>query len=211
MNMKNIKKERLAEFIGILLGDGSLSLKSNNPTSINRLKITLNSKDDIQYLSYIKNLILELFNAEPNIKFRKNENTVDVFLFKKEIIEYLVNEVGLKLSPKWNNATIPSSFNSKHMGLHVLRGYFDTDGCLATTNNNGTIYPRLEMKICPSPMQKQFIETLKTHNFKFGVYSIGRGEVRIQLNGKKQLKKWLESVGFSNIKHGNKIKRFFKS
>ena len=40
-NMNN-----LAELTGILLGDGSLSLKDNNLKSINRLKITLNSQSD---------------------------------------------------------------------------------------------------------------------------------------------------------------------
>jgi len=40
-NMKN-----LGELTGILLRDGSLSLKDNNLKSINRLKITLNSQSD---------------------------------------------------------------------------------------------------------------------------------------------------------------------
>ena len=89
-----------------------------------------------------------------------------------------------------------------------MRGYFDTDGCVVTANNNGICYPRLEMKVCPSPMQKQFVEILKKHNFRFGVYNIGKGKVRIQLNGKAQLTKWVRLVGFSNKKHADKIKRF---
>ena len=86
------------------------------------------------------------------------------------------------------------------LGKYVLRGYFDTDGCVAITNNNGTIYPRLEMKIMPSPMKQQLQELLNMYGFKYGVYEIGRGEVRIQMNGKKQLEKWKKEIGFSNKK-----------
>ncbi len=36
---------------------------------------------------------------------------------------------------------------------------------------------------------------------------ISYGEVRIQMNGKKMLSKWIEKIGFSNSKHSRKIKR----
>ncbi len=206
-----IKKEcQIAELIGILLGDGSLSLREYNPTSINRLKITLNSKDDLEYVSYVTSLLECLFKTKPLVRFRSNENTVDILIFKKEVIKYVIEELGLKLSPKWNNAIIPQSYNSKELGLFVIRGYFDTDGCLVTTNNNGIIYPRLEMKVCPSPMQCQFIQLLKNYDFNIGVYQIGRGEVRIQMNGKKELHKWVKLIGFSNPKHSKKLVRFIR-
>ena len=201
--------KKLAEFVGILLGDGSLCLKDGKVNTNNRLKITLNKKDDAQYIIYVKNLIKELFEIEPIIKPRNyEENTTDIFLFKKEIILFLTNETGLKLSPKWDRAVIPKKFLTNSLELNVLRGYFDTDGSLVTTNNNGTIYPRLEMKVCPSPMQSQFISMLRKHDFNFGAYQIGKGKVRIQLNGKVQLKRWLELIGFSNEKHMKKITRF---
>ena len=208
MNSTKINIKNLAELIGILLGDGSLSLREINPNLTNRLKISFNSKDDSPYIFYVRSLLKKLFNVEPQLKFRKNENTADLFIYKKDIILYLINEMGLRLSPKWNNALIPKKFMSNNLDLFVLKGYFDTDGCLVTTNNNGIIYPRLEMKICPSPMQEQFIGILKKYNFNFGIYQIGRGKIRIQMNGKRQLEKWIKLVGFSNQKHSNKIKRF---
>ena len=192
-------KNKLAEFIGIMLGDGYFSN--------NRLKISFNSKEDLKYINYVKKLIQNLFDVEPILKFRKNENTAELFLFKRKILE-LLSDKGLKYSPKWDNAIIPRNFTSKKIEKYVLKGYFDTDGCLVTANNNGTIYPRLEMKVCPSPMQNQFIKILKNNNFKFGVYQIGNGKIRIQLNGKKQLKQWVDLVGFGNDKHANKINRF---
>jgi len=203
-----LDNKKLAELIGIVLGDGSISLKEYNPKSNNRLKISFNSKDDKQYILYVKKLLQKLFDVEPKLKYRENENTADLLIFKKEVVLFLVNKINMKLSPKWNRATIPEKFMSNKLDLLILRGYFDTDGCLVTTNNNGIIYPRLEMKISPSPMQKQFINILKKYKFKFGIYDIGKGKVRIQLNGKEQLKKWKKLVGFNNQKHLNKLKRF---
>jgi len=190
----------LAEFVGIMLGDGYFVR--------DRLKITLNSIVDKKYLDYVSNVIFLLFYEKPIIKYRKKENAVDVFLFKRKVLNYM-SKLGLVYSPKWKRAKIPSKFLK--FGTNVLRGYFDTDGCVVVTNNNGTIYPRLEMKICPSPMQKQFIEILSKCDFKFGVYDIGDGKVRIQMNGKKQLRKWLDIVGFGNEKHLIKALKFVKN
>ena len=200
--------KKLAEFIGILLGDGCLNLNQNNKKTNNRLSIAFNSRDDSEYIFYVKDLIRHLFNIDSILKYRKNENTAYLFIFKKEIIKFLTDEIGLKLSPKWNRAVIPYKFMSDKFKKYVLRGYFDTDGCLVTTNNNGTIYPRLEMKISPSPMQDQFVIILKGYGFNFGTYKIGKGKVRVQMNGKKELDKWIRLVGFSNKKHIDKIKRF---
>lgn len=199
MDLRN-NLSKFAEISGILLGDGSIS-----PT---RIKISFNSRDDKDFIFYVKNLLNKLFEVEPILKYRKNENTADLFIFRRNIIQFVLNGVGLKLSPKWNKAVIPSKFMLNKLDLLVLRGYFDTDGCLVTTNNNGLVYPRLEMKICPSPMQSQFIKILKKYSFRFGVYKIGRGKIRVQLNGKDQLRLWLKLVGFSNKKHLDKVKRF---
>jgi len=189
---------KLAELIGIILGDGYI--KRNK-----EIKISLNSKDDLEYLYYIRNIIFELFNYQTPINFRKGENTVDLRITKRKIVNYFLEE-GLKESPKWNKAEIPKKF-SKY-DKFVLRGLFDTDGCLVLTNNNGTLYPRLEIKICPSPMQNQVIEILKKYNFRFGVYQIGKGQVRIQMNGRNQLEKWMSIINFSNQKHMNKYKKY---
>lgn len=196
--------EKLAEFIGIMLGDGSLSSK--------RLKITLNATEDAEYAYYISELVQDIFLINPILKKRNYEpNTLDLFIFKRKVIRYLINKVGLIESPKWNRAVIPPKFfsNSRLANL-VIRGYFDTDGCVVITNNNGTLYPRLEMKVCPSPMQAQFIKILKNQGFKFGAYKIGKGKVRIQLNGVAELKKWNNIIGFSNKRNFKKANLFLK-
>lgn len=212
MKITHLNNKYLAEIIGILLGDGSIGVyKCRNEKKISiqhRVKITLNSKDDLQYSFYIQELIKNLFGIKTLRRFRSNENTFDILSFNKEFLQFLTNDIGLVLSPKWERARIPDFCFRHNLELQVLKGYFDTDGCIAIVNNNGTIYPRLEMKVCPSPMQKQFLEILRKYNFRFGAYKIGKGKVRIQLNGVQELRKWCKLIGFSNKKNIERAKQF---
>lgn len=57
-------------------------------------------------------------------------------------------------------------------------------------------------------MQNQFIDILKRRGFRFQVNDIGKGKVRLRLNGKKQVDKWNEEIGFSNPKHVKKLLNF---
>lgn len=199
--------EKFAELVGIILGDGSLSKYSK----INhyRLKVTLDSRES-EYIQYVMNLLYDLFDIMPKLKIRTDENTADLMIFNRAIITSLNEDFGLAWSPKWNRAIIPDFCLNSQLDIHVLRGYFDTDGCVVLTNNNGTPYVRLEMKISPSPMQKQFIEILKKYLFRFGVYNIGDGKVRIQLNGKQQLIKWINLISFHNQRHLTKVRNYLQ-
>ena len=196
-------KNKLAEFVGIMLGDGYLGYPK--PW---RMKISFNSVDDKEYLKIVNQLLIELFDTKTIIKHRSNQKVSEIYIFKREILRHLVNNVGLIPSPKWERARIPEWVFRENLEKLVLRGYFDTDGSVVITNNNGTRYPRLEMKISPSPMQEEFIKIVKTLGFRYGVYDIGKGKVRIQINGKDELVKWNNLVGFSNPKHQRKCDSF---
>lgn len=199
-----------AEFIGILLGDGSIGIyeckAGNKIKTQHRVQITLNSVDDRQYIEYVKKLIAELFGIKPNTYWRGGK-TFDIRIFNKELVSFLLNDVGLVRAPKKNRAKIPHMYIGSNLEEDIIRGCFDTDGCVVITNNNGVLYPRLEIKLCQSPMQDQIIGMLKRKGFRFGVYQVGSGEVRVQMNGVSQLKKWIKEIGFSNTKHSNKVKK----
>ena len=133
--------EDLAEFVGIMLGDGYINYPKQP-----RIKISFNSVDDKEYLEFVKNLLGSIFDRKVIVKHRENENTSELYLFNRESIRSIINEIGLIPSPKWKRAKIPSWIFINNLDKFVLRGYFDTDGCVVRTNNNGTLYPRLEMK-----------------------------------------------------------------
>lgn len=202
MKLPQLENKNLAEFIGILLGDGSITRKYQN-----RVQITLN-KNELQYAKYIVRLIKNLFDVEPSIKFRRTENALDIKICKKNIVNFLLDNVGLKQAPKWNRQIVPEIYLKNNLERFILRGYFDTDGSVVITNRkNGNTYPRLEMKISPSPMRNSLIQILNRQNFRFGNYRIDNGRARIQISGVKQIERWLNLIGISNPIQLNRLRK----
>lgn len=209
MEEPELENPRLAEFVGILLGDGCIGeyvcSSGENVKTQRYVKVTL-SGEEKEYAKHVEKLYSELFEVKPVTYRKKHENVIEVRSFRNDIFRFLTKEVGLKTAPKWQRAKIPEKLQSRHK-KDILRGLFDTDGCLVLTDNNGTLYPRLEIKISPSPMQQQVQKILRDLDFNFGSYQIGKGKTRIQMNGKKQLEKWLNEIGFNNQRHLNKLKK----
>ena len=114
----------LAEFVGIMLGDGGI----NNPWQAN---ISMNAVADAFYSKYVEGLIIRLFGVKPAIRKRKERDTLIISLASTTIVDYLVSiglprgnklRAGLKI-PNWilNNPTYSNA---------CVRGLMDTDGCL---------------------------------------------------------------------------------
>ncbi|MEF8880672.1 MAG: LAGLIDADG family homing endonuclease [Candidatus Nanohaloarchaea archaeon] len=211
MKSPELVDKRLAEFVGIMLGDGSVgeyecSDGSGNIKIQRVVKVTI-SKDEQDYADHISDLYQDLFGIEPRRHEKDDENTLDIRCFRKDLFEFMTEEVGLKTAPKKGRAVIPEKYISNDLSNHMLRGLFDTDGSLVLTDNNGTLYPRLEIKISECPMQDQVTELLEEKGFRFGSYDCGNGKIRIQMNGKGQLQKWQEEIGFNNQRHLSKLER----
>ena len=115
---------QLAEFFGIMMGDGGI----NNSWQAN---ITLNSIKDVQYSKYIYSLCDKLFGIFPAIRKRKTRNALVVSLTSTSIVDYLVDnglvrgnklKFGLKI-PKW-------ILDQSPYRKACVRGLVDTDGCI---------------------------------------------------------------------------------
>ena len=208
-----MEEKKLAEFIGIMLGDGSIGIydtKAGNKIKKHRVvKVTLDSRNK-PYINYVSNLMKEVLNVEPRISFKKQENAVDISTHRKDKLNYVLNELGLKISPKWERMEIPEKYMKKELYPHMLRGLFDTDGSVTIFNNNGIKYPRIEIKICPSPAQKQFILIVKELGFNYKIQELDKGKIRIRISGVKELKKWFEIVGSSNQNYIDRAKPFLQ-
>ena len=125
--MQEINK--IAEFIGIMLGDGSIGIyntKAGNKIKVHRVvKVTLDSRNR-EYSSHVATLFKEVLGIEPHFRYKKNENAVDISLHKKSVLEYVINNLGLEVSPKWEKMKIPTTYTKGKIGLYVLKGLFDT-------------------------------------------------------------------------------------
>jgi hypothetical protein len=210
MRLPHLDNPKLAELIGILLGDGSIGIyncRADCKTkTYYRVKVTLNS-DEIKYAEYIRRMFIELFGLEPKIRFKKTEKVCEVLIFKKELVEFFTNIVDLRLAPKRGRAIIPNRYLGNKLELDILRGLFDTDGCIVLRKGKYRgFYPVLELKMCFSPMQSQVIDIIHRRRFKFGVYKLERDKIKIQINGRTQFEKWVKEIGFHNPKNIEKAK-----
>lgn len=115
--------ENLAEFFGIMMGDGGI----NNPWQAN---ITVNSIKDKDYSKYIFTLCGELFGVTPVIWKRKGMNALIISLASTSIVDFLVKN-GLPRGNKLKNGlNIPEwILNKSHYRKACVRGLMDTDGC----------------------------------------------------------------------------------
>lgn len=116
--------EDLAEFFGIMMGDGGI----NNPWQAN---ITLNSIADADYSKYVLGLCEKLFEVTPAIRKRKERNALIVSLASTSVVDFLVLN-GLARGNKLKNGLrIPEWILKKPAYQKAcVRGLVDTDGCI---------------------------------------------------------------------------------
>lgn len=115
--------EQESEILGILFGDGSLSITERSV----QIVITGNKGDDGNYLlGHVRALFLKVFDLELTSRYRHGENTMDLYRHSKKVASILHSwgmPFGLKklssLRPKLEVS--PTAF---------IRGVFDTDGSI---------------------------------------------------------------------------------
>ena len=86
----------LAEFFGVMLGDGHLTHF--------QVAVTLGTKE-LAYAEYLVDLIIKIFKARPRIAFRKN-GYKDVYLGSVAITKWLESQ-GLVYNKVWTQAAAP--------------------------------------------------------------------------------------------------------
>ena len=187
--------EKLAEFLGILLGDGNLNKSSNCITIVGSLE------EYSYYNDYIVPLIRELFPVNPKLRKRNDRNAIYVDFNSKEVMNYLEN-LGLVRGHK-RNAAIPSFIkNSLSLTSHFLRGLFDTDGCLKFSRQSKNInyYPRIRFCFSNTSFSREIGALLNQMNFNFSTWKDNRfnGLLYYEISGTENLEKWISLIGINN-------------
>ena len=200
------KSTKLAEFIGIILGDGNISTCSIRKTY--QVRITGHSEDDRDYLlNYIRPLATELFN----IKFStyKQPNKKELFLTKgSKNLVYALNYHGLPAGNKVkNNVKIPEwIFENKGHIRSCLRGIIDTDGSLCPKTPKHP-YPSIWLRCAIPALRETIFKAFKDLDFNPSkwVYS---GAPQCCLGKSEEIKRYYAEIGFKNPNHLNRWKRF---
>ncbi len=178
--------EELAEFIGVCLGDGTMTNYF--------IRISGDKRYDRHYFIYLQSLVEGLFGFKPDIRTEKGRNLLYLEIRSKTLCEYLHGEFGLPYGDKIENkAKIPHQvFKNVNLTRACLRGLVDTDGsisrrddymCLAFTSHNNSLKEQV-FKIGSD---------LKLFTYKYNN--------QIGTNSLYNIMKFFREVGSSNISH----------
>lgn len=193
------KNKSLAEFIGILLGDGNIS-----PYHVG---VTLSSEEK-KYSNYVQNLIKKLFGVTPKIHKHKLANAVNITINRKILVNFC-QKVGFEMGNKiTHQVDIPIWIKkNKAFSRECVRGLFDTDGCFFNHNYivGGKRYSYLKIAFTSAsiPLILSVREILI--NFGFNV-RISKNHKDIRIEDGKYVLKYIKEIGSHNDKHLQRIK-----
>ena len=113
--------KELAEYVGIMLGDGGLTL--------GQCTVTLNSIADREYINFVSSFSRKLFGEPPKHFQKKDCNAVALYYNGSSLVRYLL-QIGLKIGNKVKQQVdVPIwILAEKSFRISCLRGLMDTDG-----------------------------------------------------------------------------------
>ena len=194
------KNEKLAEFIGVMLGDGGIS----------KYKITITlSNAETEYISYVSKLIYELFDVMPKVYKLKGHEAVDIVVQRKQLVDFCL-ELGLVLGNKIKQEIdIPFWIKeNKVFSIACLRGLVDTDGCFFIhkylVNGKKYSYMKISFTSASLPLVSSTAKTLVSLGFNI---RISKNHKDIRIEDKKYVDKYIKNIGSHNKKHLDKIKQ----
>jgi len=195
------------ELIGVIIGDGNIIYNKNNKQY--RLEITGNATEDKEYFINLSKIINKISNKKPTIRERshKKGKSLDLHINNKIFIEFLIKKIGLPCGRKTFTIKIPEKLINWKYSKHIIRGIFESDGCIFFSKSKVfkyPTYPRLEIRTSSNKLKDQLMEILKERGFKIRLIDKCK-TCKIYLSGPRMLNKWVKEIGISNIKNKTKI------
>ncbi|PIU21438.1 MAG: hypothetical protein COT15_02320 [Candidatus Diapherotrites archaeon CG08_land_8_20_14_0_20_34_12] len=186
--------EDLAEFLGILSGDGCL-------TKPYCTAITCNNLVDKYYVkNRVRELCINLFQAVPTIRVQKN--AIHIRVYSKELFNFLKNKYDFPEGLKKNKLKIPIKILQKEKLVKAfLRGVFDTDGSFHKHHKNTAA---IEI----TSASKTFLEEIRDALSTFG-FSVCLSGISTYIYDSKQIDLFFKKIKPNNLKHIYKY-NFFK-
>jgi len=202
--------ENLAEFVGIMLGDGNLHEYQKN--SIYQVRVFGHKNDDYEYIvDKVYSLFESLFNIEPSIYFKDGKKVI-ILSKQSKNLNYTLKFFGLRPGNKIDNgSSIPEwIFDNKNYLKACIRGLVDTDG---------SIYPKTRKHKTPtiwfsnaSPgIRRDFNKALKRLGYRLSKWTSKKNR-RCQccsIGSSKEVWRYYQEIGFSNPKHQQRFKEFW--
>tara|TARA_Y100000310_G_scaffold343872_1_gene453605 strand:+ start:383 stop:1114 length:732 start_codon:yes stop_codon:yes gene_type:complete len=197
-------KINLYEFIGIMIGDGCLLYYPKH--RIYGIEITGNHIEEKDYYEKIKSFVQSHFSLNPRVyvKHSKLGKCLKLVVYSKHFAETLMT-YGITKN-KTFTTRIPNEFLEWEKSKFIIKGIFETDGCLYFSKSKVMeypSYPRLEIDTSSSELAEQILTLLNENGFAARSYK-NRKTIVIYMSGENVLNKWVEEIGFSSYKNWSK-------
>jgi len=191
--------EELAEFVGILLGDGCISQ--------NQITVTFSAKDENGYLLFVADLVKKLFDVPFGIYKDKHFSAVVLAISRTGLIDFLVKDIGMKRGNKVRQQVdIPNWIKENRKFLKAcVRGLIDTDGTVFIhsykVNNKIYHYKKIAFSNQSKPLITAVYQFFKDSGFSPRITSDKKD---VRLDSISDVKGYFEVVGFHNPRYLNK-------
>ncbi|MEA3492823.1 MAG: LAGLIDADG family homing endonuclease [Candidatus Margulisiibacteriota bacterium] len=172
----------LAEFYGIMLGDGCIEMFVRTE----KIVVTCFS-EQVDYIKYIRRMIKRLFGKTPTVRKKKDARAIDIYFYQKYISERLDFPTGIKLK---HSLKIPAWIScSQSYLVRCLKGLFETDGDFTVASKNYTYVIKF------SNRSQSLLDDVY-----FALKSLGyhpqRRKVDVRIARKKEAYKFAEQISF---------------
>jgi len=180
----------IAEFFGVMLGDGNLSHF--------QVSVTLGTKE-MRYAEYVASLMKSIFSVYAKICIRKNKYKIVYFgsvdatnwLFKEGLVK---NKVKFQVSvPRW-------IFRNKQFSRRFIRGFFDTDGSIYKLRHG----LQLSFSNRSIPLLKDLQEIL----LMLGYTPSAVSSYKIYITKTNEVRRFFSEIRPKNIKHNERFEKF---
>jgi len=191
-----MKISGLAEFVGIMLGDGNLY--SQESTGNYQIRIAFNSKNEYEYLIFVKNLANKLFSKNFYIKYMKDKNCFHLCLSNK-VLFYKLKKLcsNKKKIPLW-------IFKNREYLKSCIRGLIDTDGSIFRMSKRDYRLIRIEFKNMNEKLLNDARKSLLLLGFHPSKIICNK---EFFISRQEEIKRYVKEIGFNNPKN---LKRFMQ-
>jgi len=179
--IKKIKKsKKVAEFIGIMLGDGNIWK--------NRIRIAFD-KRNTQYINHVSNLFEEIFGIKPKKEILEKTNQAYIYCTNLFVVEEL-SKLGLMRGSKIkNNLGIPQWIKeNKGYSKRCIKGLIDTDGCIYRCKREKQTY------IKSTNFNKRLLDDFKKLTKDLGYFFAKANNRNVCLYGRNEVVKFIKDI-----------------
>lgn len=190
----------LAEFVGILLGDGGIST--------HQISVTLHRVTDKKYSSFVRKLIYKLFEITAGEYKDKQFLADSIIVSRIGLVRYCMEKLGLKQGNKVKQQVdIPKWIRENTAyGVACLRGLIDTDGCVILhryiSGGKEYGYPKLDFTSKSVPLlgsTSLILSELGIH------HRMTKNGFSLRIESQEMVRKYFQVIGTHNPKH---LKRY---